>query len=91
MPNIEVPDFFTPNPKKEQHLDNLEIFFKKYGNYLMCFIVIVPLFFASIVKVDAGERAVIFNIFGAVEKRVLGEGIHLVIPLIQRASIYDVK
>lgn len=91
MPDFEVPDFFTPNPKQKQELDNLVSWLKKFWGYFL--VVMLLLFFlaGAIVKVDAGERAVVFNIFGGVEKRILGEGIHIIIPFIQRATLYDVK
>ena len=42
------------------------------------------------VKIDAGERGVLLN-FGAVQKDVLGEGLHLLIPVMQRVVKMDVK
>ena len=91
MPEIEVPDFFTRTPRQKQDLDNLLNWMKQFWGYL--FVLLLLLFFLSgaIVKVDAGERAVVFNIFGGVEKGVLGEGVHIILPLIQRAILYDVK
>ena len=91
MPEIEVPDFFTPNPRQKQELDNLINLFKKFWGYLLVFILLLFFLAGAVVKVDAGERAVIFNIFGGVEERVLGEGIHVIIPFVQKATLYDVK
>jgi len=42
------------------------------------------------VKIDAGERGVLLN-FGAVQDEVLGEGLHLRIPIMQRVVKLDVK
>ncbi len=42
------------------------------------------------VKIDAGERGVVLN-FGAVQDEVLGEGLHLRIPVMQRIVKMDVK
>ena len=42
------------------------------------------------VKIDAGERGVLLN-FGAVQKDVLGEGLHLLIPVMQKVVKMDVK
>jgi prohibitin 2 len=42
------------------------------------------------VKIDAGERGVLLN-FGAVSPDVLGEGLHLVIPVMQKVARMDVK
>ena len=91
MADFEVPDFFTPSPKRNKDLESLLNSLKKFWGYLLFVFVLLFLISGAIVKVDAGERAVIFNIFGGVEKRVIGEGIHLVIPVVQRATIYDVK
>jgi prohibitin 2 len=42
------------------------------------------------VKIDAGERGVLLN-FGAVAADVLDEGLHLVIPIMQKVVRVDVK
>jgi prohibitin 2 len=42
------------------------------------------------VKIDAGERGVLLN-FGAVADDVLDEGLHLVIPIMQKVARIDVK
>ena len=42
------------------------------------------------VMVGAGERGVVLN-FGAVGKEVLGEGLHLRLPIMQRIIKVDVK
>ena len=42
------------------------------------------------VKIDAGERGVVLN-FGAVQNEVLGEGLHLRIPIMQKIVKMDVK
>lgn len=91
MPDIEVPDFFTPSTRQGQILDNFYNFFKKFWGYFILFAFLFLFLTGSIVKVDAGERAVVFNLFGGIEKRVLGEGIHIVVPILQTATIYDVK
>ena len=91
MPEIEVPDFFTPNPKKLKEFDSFINWFNKSWGYLIAVFLLLLLLGGAIIKVDAGERAVVFNIFGGIEKRVLGEGIHIIIPFVQLATIYDVK
>ena len=45
----------------------------------------------SILIVNAGNRAVVFNSLTGVEKRMLGEGIHFLIPGIQTSTIYNVR
>ncbi len=42
------------------------------------------------VVVGPGERGVVMN-FGAVQKEVMGEGLHLRVPIMQRVVIMDVK
>src|SRR3989304_4971778 len=42
------------------------------------------------VKIDAWERGVLHN-FGAVQNEVLGEGLHLRIPIMQKIVKLDVK
>jgi regulator of protease activity HflC (stomatin/prohibitin superfamily) len=48
------------------------------------------LFLHPWVQIGAGERGVVLN-FGAVQKDVLGEGLHFRIPIMQKVSIMDVK
>jgi regulator of protease activity HflC (stomatin/prohibitin superfamily) len=48
------------------------------------------LFLKPWVQIGAGERGVVLN-FGAVQKNVLGEGLHIRIPVMQNVIIMDVK
>jgi regulator of protease activity HflC (stomatin/prohibitin superfamily) len=41
--------------------------------------------------VGAGERGVIFNNFGGVEDKILGEGLHFRIPFVQTVKTFSVK
>ena len=91
MKEVEVPDYFTPNPKRTLEADKLIEFLRKFWGYFLTAIFLLMLLSGSIVRVGAGERAVLFNIFGGVEKRILGEGIHIIAPFIQKATVYDVK
>ena len=52
--------------------------------------VIVLLMLNPFVKIDAGHRGVVMN-FGAVQDNVLDEGLHLVIPVMQKVYPMDVK
>lgn len=52
---------------------------------LLLFLIMNPF-----VKIDAGERGVLLN-FGAVADDVLDEGLHLVIPIMQKVARIDVK
>lgn len=89
MANPEIPDFFKPSPKQE--LENFLNSLRNFWGYILIGLILFFSLNGTLVKVDAGERAIVFNIFGGVEKRVLGEGIHLLIPILQRATIYDIK
>jgi len=53
-------------------------------------ILVFFLFFKPWIQIGAGERGVVLN-FGAVQKNVLGEGLHFRIPIMQRVAIMDVK
>jgi regulator of protease activity HflC (stomatin/prohibitin superfamily) len=46
---------------------------------IVTFIIIIVVMFESVVVVQAGHRGVVLYV-GAVENRVLGEGIHFIIP-----------
>lgn len=45
----------------------------------------------SIYNVDGGQRAVIFDRLAGVKRTVIGEGMHFVIPWLQRPIIYDIR
>lgn len=50
------------------------------------------IFSGSIIKIiPAGYVGVVFNLFGGVEKRVLHEGINLLLPIVETATIYDAR
>jgi prohibitin 2 len=53
-------------------------------------VLLVLLLMNPFVKIDAGERGVLLN-FGAVQGDVLGEGLHLRIPIMQKVVKMDVK
>ncbi len=53
-------------------------------------ILVFFLFLSPWVQVGAGERGVVLN-FGAVQKNVLGEGLHFRIPIMQKVVLMDVK
>jgi len=46
---------------------------------------------AAFVVVPAGFVGVLFNIFGGVQDNELGEGFHIVLPVIQQVTLYDVR
>ncbi|WAC08384.1 MAG: prohibitin family protein [Thermodesulfobacteriota bacterium] len=53
-------------------------------------ILVFFLFLHPWVQIGAGERGVVLN-FGAVQKVVLGEGLHFRVPIMQRVVTMDVK
>jgi len=46
--------------------------------------------FTPWVQIGAGERGVVLN-FGAVQQKVLGEGLHFKVPIMQKIVLMDVK
>lgn len=88
--DIEIPDYFK-GPDRNPDLDKVINSLRKSWGILIIIFFTFMFLSGSVVRVGAGERAVVFNIFGGVEKRVLGEGINIIIPFIQSAYIYDVK
>ncbi|EFA84399.1 prohibitin [Heterostelium album PN500] len=47
--------------------------------------------FNSLLNVEGGHRAIVFNRFVGIKNRVYNEGTHFVIPWIERPEIYDVR
>ncbi|KAF9821531.1 hypothetical protein SFRURICE_014295 [Spodoptera frugiperda] len=45
----------------------------------------------ALYNVDGGERAVIFDRFNGINKQVIGEGTHFIIPWVQKPIIFDIK
>ncbi|HET7147775.1 MAG TPA: prohibitin family protein [Candidatus Nitrosopolaris sp.] len=57
---------------------------------IITFVVIVVFMFESVVVVEAGHRGVILYV-GAVENRVLGEGLHFIIPFAEQVVQMEVR
>jgi len=72
--------------------DEIQEFLKGGGKYILIGIIILVFLFVlnPFVTVGAGERGIVMN-FGAVQDKVLNEGIHLRIPVMQSIVIFDVK
>ena len=65
---------------------------KNFSPLGIILVVIVLIFISkTILIVEAGQRAVIFNSFSGVEERTLGEGLHFLIPGIQTPTVYSVR
>eukprot|EP01133_Synstelium_polycarpum_P012850 gene12850-15091_t len=47
--------------------------------------------FNSLLNVEGGHRAIVFNRFVGIKNRVYNEGTHFIIPWIERPEIYDVR
>ena len=77
--------FSSPNPGKESY----QYSGSRSSNKLIIvagiitFVVIIVIMFESVVVVEAGHRGVVLYV-GAVENRVLGEGIHFIIPFAEQ-------
>lgn len=57
---------------------------------VLFFILLLFIRFYPFITVNAGERGVLLN-FGAVQERILDEGLHFIIPVMQQVKIIDVK
>jgi regulator of protease activity HflC (stomatin/prohibitin superfamily) len=57
---------------------------------IITFVVIVVFMFESVVVVEAGHRGVVLYV-GAVENRVLGEGIHFIVPFAEQVIQMEVR
>jgi regulator of protease activity HflC (stomatin/prohibitin superfamily) len=57
---------------------------------IITFVVIIVFMFESVVVVEAGHRGVVLYV-GAVENRVLGEGIHFIIPFAEQVVQLEVR
>ncbi len=45
----------------------------------------------TFVVIPAGNVGVLFNVFGGVQENELGEGFHIVVPVLQQVTLYDVR
>src|SRR5438034_1769921 len=57
---------------------------------IISFVVIIVVMFESVVVVEAGHRGVVLYV-GAVENRVLGEGLHFIIPFAEQVVPMEVR
>ena len=62
----------------------------KIAAAVVTFIVIIIILFEAVVIVEAGHRGVVLYL-GAVENRVLGEGVHFVIPFAEQVVQSEVR
>ena len=53
---------------------------------------LVFVFSGSLIKIiPAGHVGVVFNLFGGVEKRVLHEGVNILLPIVETATVYEAR
>ncbi len=76
---------YTTGPNPSTSLNKLKIVAA-----VITFVVIVVVMFESVVVVEAGHRGVVLYV-GAVENRVLGEGIHFIIPFAEQVVPLEVR
>ena len=76
-----------------KNLNEIQGLFKKghWKSILIVVGIIILLFaFKPWAQIGAGERGIILN-FGAVQEVVLGEGLHFIIPVVQKVTLMDVN
>lgn len=61
------------------------------GAFLLFIVFIILSIFFPVVIIGIGKRGVIFNNISGVEKKILGEGVHFRIPLIQNIHSLSIK
>jgi len=76
---------YTTGPNQSTSLNKLKIVAA-----VITFVVIIVVMFESVVAVQAGHRGVVLYV-GAVENRVLGEGIHFIIPFAEQVVPLEVR
>ena len=60
--------------------------------WIMAAVLLVLIFLSrTVLIVNAGHRAIVFNSFIGVEKRTLGEGIHFIVPGVETPTTYSVR
>ena len=57
---------------------------------IVTFVIIIIIMFESVVVIQAGHRGVVLYV-GAVENRVLGEGLHFIIPFVEQVVQMEVR
>lgn len=58
--------------------------------FIIAAILLVLIFFRPWVQIGAGQRGIVLN-FGAVQQTVLGEGLHFIIPVMQKVTTINVQ
>jgi prohibitin 2 len=90
MEKPDIPDFFIDprNIKNSFDPDKLIAKYKYFFILILFLFLFVP---QMLVLVQAGHKAVIFNRLTGMEKRVLSEGVQIVIPFVEEVADYQVR
>jgi len=51
----------------------------------------VIIFWSSLRVIEGGHRGVVFHLMHGVQERTLGEGMHVLLPVLNRLSVYDMR
>lgn len=73
--------------------ETIEAMIKQVPTKLMVFagvVIFMLIFFRPWVQIGPGQRGIVLN-FGAVQGQVMDEGLHVLIPVMQKVAIMDVK
>lgn len=91
MGRPDIPDFFV-NPKRFNNGNfDPDQFLSKNKFIIFAALLLFFILPNMLIIVGAGKRAVVFNRITGMEKRVLEEGFQIVIPLLEKATIYNVR
>lgn len=64
---------------------------RNLGGFFVLLGVVSAALSQAFVVVPAGNVGVVFNVFGGVQDAELGEGFHLVLPVLQTVELYDIR
>jgi len=80
------------NGEENYNVEEIKRKGKKYAKWgiLIALFLILIIGFNPFVKIGAGERGVVMN-FGAVQDKILGEGLHFRVPIMQVIEKIDVR
>jgi regulator of protease activity HflC (stomatin/prohibitin superfamily) len=70
---------------RRTRLSNYDVFFAATGLFIVVF------FCSGLTMIEAGHRGVVFQLFKGVQNETLAEGIHFLLPGLNRVTIYDTR
>lgn len=91
MDKPDIPDFFNARNFKNGGSFDPDHFLSKHKWTIFIIILLIFVVPNFVILVGAGQRAVIFNRITGMEKRVLEEGVQIIIPLVEQATTYVVR